>query len=249
MKLTVINSNSTGNAYILESTSGEALLVECGVSWEQIKKALGFNLKKVVGCIVTHEHLDHCKSALQVMAAGINVWATLGTHDAMETTSNHRACVTKGGTHFYCGEGFKVMAFDTKHDCAEPVGYIIHHDECGSVLFLTDSYYSEYKFTNLNNIIIEANYCQKILDKRVIDGTNPKFLRDRVITSHMSLATCKLTLLANDLSQVNNIVLIHLSDGNSDAARFKTEVQEATGKTVHVAAAGMEIENFNKKPF
>lgn len=249
MKLTIINSNSAGNAYILESSSGEALLIECGVRFELIKKALNFNFRKVVGCIVTHEHQDHCKSVNEVMRAGINVWATLGTHDAMGTTGKHRACVTKGGTHFYCGDGFKVMAFDTKHDCAEPVGYIIHHQECGSVLFLTDSYYSEYKFTNLNNIIIEANYCQKILDQRVIDGANPKFLRDRVITSHMSLDTCKLTLQANDLSQVNNIVLVHLSDSNSDAKRFHNEVEQATGKRVHVAAAGMVIENFNKQPF
>jgi uncharacterized surface protein with fasciclin (FAS1) repeats len=64
----------------------------------------------------------------------------------------------------------------------------------------------------------------------------------------MSLDTCKRTLKANDLSQVNNIVLIHLSDGNSDAARFKREVQEVTGKTVWIADAGMEIP-FNRTPF
>jgi ribonuclease BN (tRNA processing enzyme) len=70
-----------------------------------------------------------------------------------------------------------------------------------------------------------------------------------VIESHMSLSTCKDLLKANDLSQVNNIVLIHLSDGNSDAKRFEAEVQEVTGKTVHVANAGLVIENFNKQPF
>ena len=35
-------------------------------------------------------------------------------------------------------------------------------------------------------------------------------LRNRTIKSHMSYDTCKETLLANDLSEVNNIVLIHL---------------------------------------
>lgn len=247
MKLHVINSNSQGNAYILESSIGEALLLECGVRFQQIKEALNFNIRKVVGCLVTHEHQDHCKAVKDVMAAGINVFSTFDTLNALGVSISHRANAIISGQSFLIGD-FKVLPFSVKHDCADPVGYLIHHKECGNVLFLTDSYYCEYTFNGLNNIIIEANYCQSILDKRLQDGANPKFLRDRVITSHMSLATCKDMLKANDLSQVNNIVLIHLSDGNSDAARFRSEVQEATGKMVHVAEPGLSIE-FNKRPF
>jgi phosphoribosyl 1,2-cyclic phosphodiesterase len=44
-------------------------------------------------------------------------------------------------------------------------------------------------------------------------------------------------LKANDLSKVQQIVLIHLSDGNSDEALFKTEIQKLTGKPVYVAPA------------
>lgn len=247
MVLKIINSNSAGNAYILESTSGEALLIECGVRFDMIKRTLNFNLKNVAGCILTHEHGDHAKAVNDVLAAGINVWASAGTHGALSTINHHRARVTKSGHAFNVGS-FKVKAFDVKHDVEEPLGYLIYHQECGSVLFLTDSYYCEYNFSGLNNIIIEANYCQGILDRRLQEGVNPKFLRDRVITSHMSLATCKKTLQAYDLSQVNNIVLIHLSDSNSDADRFKREVQEVTGKRVHVANAGDEM-LFNRTPF
>jgi phosphoribosyl 1,2-cyclic phosphodiesterase len=247
MRLTIINSNSQGNAYILENDR-EALLIECGVRFDKIKKALRFNLKKCVGCLVTHEHQDHCKSVKEVMAAGINVYASYGTHGAMKTEGHHRARFLHPDSVVKIGE-FKIKSFNVKHDAAEPTGFLIQHHECGTVLFLTDSYYSEYTFSGLNNVIVEANYCQSILDKRVQDGMNPKFLRDRVITSHMSLTTCKDLLKANDLSQVNNIVLIHLSDGNSDAKRFQHEVQEVTGKQVHVADAGLVIENFNKKPF
>jgi phosphoribosyl 1,2-cyclic phosphodiesterase len=164
------------------------------------------------------------------------------------TDKSHRAKVMKSGYDFRMGN-FKVLAFDTKHDCAEPLGFVIHHPETGKILFLTDSYFSEYTFPGLNNIIIEANYCQGIIDQRLKEGISEKVLRDRVITSHMSLATCKGLLAANDLSAVNNIVLIHLSDGNSDAKRFKKEVEEQTGKRVHVAEAGLVIENFNKQPF
>lgn len=247
MRLKVINSNSAGNAYILENDR-EALLIECGVRMEKIKQALGYNIMKVAGCIVTHEHQDHCKAVHDVLKSGIKVWASAGTHLAMKTDMHHRSYVCKAGYEFSLGK-FRIKPFELKHDAVEPMGYLINHPECGTLAFITDSYYSEYTFPGLNNIIVEANYCQTILDKRVKDGEDPKFLRDRVITSHMSLATCKDLLQANDLSQVNNIVLIHLSDRNSDANRFKREVEEVTGKSVHVAKAGLVIENFNQKPF
>lgn len=246
MQLHVINSNSAGNAYILESEH-EALLIECGVRFDKIQQALSFNLRKVVGCLITHEHGDHCKSVHDVIKKGINVFSTFGTLNAMGISISHRANAITPGQSFLLGD-FKVLPFRIKHDVVDPVGYLINHKETGNVLFLTDSYYCEYTFTGLNNVIIEANYCQKILDERLRAGENPKTVRDRVITSHMSIDTCKEMLKANDLSQVNNIVLIHLSDKNSHADRFKREVEEATGKVVHIAEAGLTIP-FNKKPF
>lgn len=247
MQLTIINSNSSGNAYVLHNQE-ETLLIECGVRIDRIKEAIGFNVKRVVGCIVTHEHKDHCKAIFDVMNYGINVYASHGTHQAIGSIGKHRARTVAKGKEVIIG-GFKILPFDVKHDCAEPLGFLINHRETGSVLFLTDSYYTEYTFGKLHNVIIEANYCETILERKLSDGTSPKFLRDRVIESHMSLQTCKQTLVANDLTQVNNIVLIHLSDSHSDARRFKKEVEQITGKRVHVADAGLTIDNFNKQPF
>jgi phosphoribosyl 1,2-cyclic phosphodiesterase len=247
MKLKVIASGSSGNAYLLANDQ-EALLIECGIRFLKIKEALNFNLRPVVGCIVTHEHQDHCAGVKDAIKAGIYVYASAGTHEAMGTIASHRAKVVTAGKPAMIG-GFRIIPFDIKHDCAEPLGYLINHAETGTILFLTDSYYVENTFRGLNNIILEANYCQAILDARLKAGEAPRTVRDRVIESHMSLDTCKKTLQANDLSAVNNIVLIHLSNGNSDAGRFKREVEEATGKVVHIAAAGLTIDHFNKTPF
>jgi hypothetical protein len=49
-------------------------------------------------------------------------------------------------------------------------------------------------------------------------------------------------LMANDLTQCKKIVLLHLSDGNSDALRMKNEVEDLTGIETIVADAGMEID-------
>lgn len=56
MKLKVLSSSSRGNAYILKSPTG-TLLIEAGIPFREIQKGLGFDLKGVVGCLVSHEHL------------------------------------------------------------------------------------------------------------------------------------------------------------------------------------------------
>lgn len=252
MDLRILGSDSGGNCYILENDQ-EKLIIECGVNIDVIKRGLGFNLNPVVGCIMTHNHGDHSKSAQGLMKMGVKVYATKGTHDALGTTSHHRAVILPIEKEQEYGEvvhigSFRVIPFTVIHDVPHPVGFLINHPECGTVLFVTDTIYVKQRFRNLNNIIVEANFCQKILDQRLQKGENPQFLRDRIFKSHMSLATCKELLLANDLSKVNNIVLIHLSDRNSDAARFQREISEITGKNVHVAKEGMVLP-FNKTPF
>ena len=137
MKLKVVNTGSVGNCYILESEK-ESLVIECGVKFEQIKQALDFNLSKVAGVLVTHEHGDHAKAIKDVVLAGLNVYCSYGTAVAMGVNS-HRIKPMVKMTDYTIG-GFKVRGFDVEHDVKEPFGFLIHHNECGNVLFLTDSF-------------------------------------------------------------------------------------------------------------
>lgn len=255
MRLVILGSSSAGNCYLLQADSGETLILEAGVGIDKIKQALNFDLKQVVGCLVTHEHGDHARSANALMNLGIDVYASEGTHvtiirglDLSEYMKPilHTMVLISPGRKFRVGNsGFTVVPFDIRHDAAEPLGFLIHHPEMGLTLFLTDSYYSDYSFPPLNNILVEANYSHEILREKGL----AKFRTDRIIQSHMSLETCCGLLEENDLSQVNNIVLIHLSDSNSNADGFRREVQRRTGKSVTIADAGVVIDNFNKTPF
>lgn len=245
MRLKVISTGSIGNAYIL-SNGDEALLIEAGVNIKEIKKALNFDYSKVVGCIVSHSHGDHAKSIKDVMALGITTYASAETLVATSTFVNHNAIQLREKAVHHLG-GFKVMPFSVKHD-VPCMGFLIEHRDCGKVLFLTDTYYCKYTFPGLNNIIIEANYSKAIIDKKYGTDSDKEFLRNRILRSHFSLENCKEMLSANDLSAVNNIVLIHLSDTNSNEKQFVDEVYELTGKNVCAAVSGMEID-FNKTPF
>jgi phosphoribosyl 1,2-cyclic phosphodiesterase len=143
---------------------------------------------------------------------------------------------------------FSVLPFSVQHDAKEPLGFVITHPECGNVLFATDTYYVEYTFSQLSNILIECNYSAEILERNVLAGKVSPAQRSRTLQSHMSYESCLQMLKSNDLSNVNSIVLIHLSDLNSHAEEFREGIQRATGKNVHVAAKGMTI-SFNKTPF
>jgi phosphoribosyl 1,2-cyclic phosphodiesterase len=247
MFLKILNSSSSGNCYILDS-GREALVIEAGVSLAEVKKALGFDVSRVVGCIVSHEHGDHAGKVKSYLRERITVYASCGTITAIEgIVSRPKMDILLPGKEHRIG-GFTVLPFDVQHDAAEPLGFVIHHKECGNVLFATDTYYLAYKFNNLNNVLIECNYRLDILNKNTEAGNLPPVQRNRTLKSHMSYNTCRDALLANDLRAVNNIVLIHLSDGNSNAAEFQQGIHEATGKTVIVAQKGIKIE-FNKTPF
>lgn len=52
----VLGTGSEGNSYLIEA-EGESLLIECGLPYKQILKGINFNIKGMVGCLITHSHL------------------------------------------------------------------------------------------------------------------------------------------------------------------------------------------------
>lgn len=245
MQLKIIGTGSSGNCYILENEK-EALIIELGLNFSKIKEALNFDLSKVVGAIISHCHLDHAKGMKQALDNGIECYSSQGTFQSLNI-QHHNAKIIKSKQAFQI-RNFKILPFNVHHDVNEPLGFLIDHEETGRVLFVTDTTYIDYTFPNLNNIIIEANYCEEIIKEKLGSTWQGEFLKNRILKSHMSLNTCRDTLLANDLSQVQKIVLIHLSDSNSDERKFKKVIEEATGKIVHVANNNQILE-FNKNPF
>lgn len=247
MELKILGSSSKGNCYILESQS-EALVLECGIPFLEVKKALDFNISKVAGVLVSHEHGDHAKYAYDFFNSRIPVYMSVGTsYSVLKKPTHHAVHLVCSGRKEQIGN-FTILPFEVKHDAIEPLGFLIYHPECGLTLFATDTYFLPFTFSGLNNVLIECNYRLDLLENNIQAGRIPKALRDRTLESHMSFETCKEALLANDLTAVNNIVLIHLSDGNSNAEEFRRDIYHATGKTVHIADKGLQI-HFNKSPF
>lgn len=246
MEIRVIGSSSAGNAYVLRNAS-ESLLIECGLSWSAIQTALDYQIGNCSGCIVSHEHGDHAKSVRQVMRHMIPVYASAGTLDALNVGNEQMARPLHEFTMVRIGS-FDVMPFGVQHDAAEPFGYLIRHPECGTILFATDTYYLKYTFPGINHMMIECNYKQDIIDRNVETGLVSDVRRNRTIQSHLSIETLLEIIRANDMANVRNILLIHLSPDNSDAEEFERIVREETGTNVIAARPGITI-NINKQPF
>lgn len=237
MVLIVIGSSSKGNGYVLNGTQ-EALCIEAGTKLIEAKKALNFDLRKVRGCIVTHEHNDHSRYAKDYAEGGIHVLALAQVLEAKGITRNATA-ITLGNA--YRLGGFVVTPFALQHD-VPCVGWVVQHAECGKVVFITDTYACQYRFKGVNNYLLECNYSDEILEANVAAGRVQPAMRDRLLTSHLELSNCIRYLQTSDLSQVQKVVLIHLSDGNSNETQFVQQVREATGKRVYAANAGMVLQ-------
>ena len=238
MKLKVLGSGSAGNCYLLQNEK-ETLIIEAGLPYKTILKGLNFNLSNVVGCLVSHEHLDHSKAIKDIARNGIDVYSSEGTLVRSETM-NHRGKVIKSEEQFKVG-GFTILPFQTEHDAAEPLGFLISHKDTGKILFATDTYYIQYKFNGLKHLLIECNYSKEILERNIEGGLNSSLVK-RLLKSHFSLENVKEFLRATDLSKCEDITLIHLSYGNSNSKEFKGEIERLTGKPVYIADKGLELD-------
>lgn len=241
MELTVLNSSSSGNGYVIQSED-EAIILEAGLGLTTIKAALNFNTKKVKGCIISHLHGDHCKYADRYE----KVFHTMAPRSVIEAKNLRNTSEVVPFQRIQAG-GFTITPFPAHHD-VECLGYIIGHKEIGNVMFLTDSFMCDYIFKGLSHIMIECNYNVDALEDAIDRGATTTYLKNRLRNTHMELQTTKKTLLAQDLSTVQTVTLLHLSSENSDEKLMTEEISGATGKRVFVARKGLTV-NLSKEPY
>ena len=227
-------SGSSGNSYAVDD--GESvLLLEAGIPAKKILSGYLPLLPRVAGCLITHEHGDHAKGAADVAARGVDLYATAGTFEGIPDIDRpYRKHFVRASEQFTLGSWI-VLPFETRHDAAEPCGYLLYSTVAQEkLLFATDTYYIPNSFRALNVIMVECNYSLPLLEESIAAGRVPESMKPRLLQSHFSLENVKDFFFANDMSSVRHIYLLHLSGNNGDAKLFKREIERASGKPVTV---------------
>lgn len=244
MRLRVIGTGSSGNAYILTLDSGRSLLLDAGMPYRQILKTVGADWPHLQAALITHEHNDHAAAVGDLTARGMTIYASAGTAGILcNRIKTHWGIVPVQHNQAFLAAGATVVPFTVQHDAEEPLGFTVTDSATGErLVYATDTYYLRYKVPGVHYWVIECNYCEDALTE-----TDPA-IRRRLLQSHMSLERLKRLLAANDLTQARKIVLVHLSDARSDEARMVREITELTGVETVAARAGMDIK-LTKAPF
>jgi phosphoribosyl 1,2-cyclic phosphodiesterase len=230
-KLKCISSGSQGNSYIIECEN-ETLLLELGVSWNEILKGLSYDLKNVQACLVSHHHQDHAKSIPNAIKSGVSVFS------CEEVSTIYKGVKTlHKGLKKTLG-GFVIIPLPLKHNC-ECYGYIIKHKEFGKIVFATDCLDFKYKIKDVNHWLIECNHSEDLM----IDNMCNNVYSVSASENHLEINKTIKALNANHSCELQNVVLLHLSHGNADKESFIGRVQEEVCfNNVFVAESGFELE-------
>lgn len=225
-------SSSAGNVYTV-SDAETAILVECGLPHSKLRRLVGAEMDRLSACLVSHPHKDHAKCVREILADGLPVYMSAGT--ALELGLEDAGVEPVAHLQQFSVGSLDIVPFDTYHDAAEPLGFVIRSRVDGDVVvFATDTCNLRYRFPGLNILAIEANYDTAILDRC---ERMPEKVRHRIRNTHMEIGTLCDILKGMDLSNCREIWLLHLSDATSHEGHFINKVARCVPPGIRIQAA------------
>ena len=231
MNFKSLASSSAGNAYLVEESGVAPLLIDPGIGFSALSRALGFGVSRLAGCLISHQHGDHSKGAAELVNRAVPTYTSRECAEALGIDVFH---VEHGQAFEACG--WRVTAWDAVHD-VRCLGFIVDAPSGDRLLYCVDSRHIPYRFDRLTHVAIAANFSEALLAERVAAGTMGPSHGERVLRCHMSIERVIEFFKANDLSSLREVHLLHLSAGNSNEAEFRIAAQRAAGVPVFIAGA------------
>jgi len=226
-EIKILETGSSGNFYSIQQDD-QVLLVEAGAKDE---KLIADN--NVVGCLISHEHGDHAKYAHIYARLGIDCYMTPGTIAALEANHYRFRPIEYGFDNRKEVGDFTVVAFEVNHDAAEPAGFLIQAPGDKRILYVSDTSHIKYKFRNISVLMIECNYDDDTLQENMLSRKVAVSHKQRVSSSHLSLKMVLDFLKKNDISKLQEIYLLHLSDMNAHKKKMIDQIEGLAGVPVY----------------
>ena len=222
MEFCSIYSGSSGNCLYVASDHTK-ILVDSGLTGKKIQeglKEIGVDPAELDAMVITHEHVDHIKSAgILSRRYNIPIYANTKTWEAMVNSlgqvSDENIRVFEEYNAFEIGD-ILVQPFEIPHDAACPCGYSFMH-EGNKISIATDIGYvtEEIKanISNANLILLEANHDVEMLKV----GPYPYSLKRRVLSNkgHLSNEDAGKAIVEILGPKTKKVILGHLSKTNN----------------------------------
>jgi ribonuclease BN (tRNA processing enzyme) len=241
MKISIINSRSKANCIVVHNDKS-ALVLDAGSKLENVLQKIGHSPDVEITVLITHKHLDHSRYMEEYIKRGCNVYISAEMYDEYTTKNKPKSNLHRFvANQLYSTKHWDFMPIAVEHDVPN-YGFICEHDDMGEFCYFTDTHYIPVAFKTCRTFLIEANYCPDIINERLDKGLLTEFQYARVRNSHMDINETISFLNRCNSKHMENVVLVHLSDGNSDAKMFVEKVRAKLGITPIVADCNVEIE-------
>lgn len=142
----------------------------------------------------------------------------------------------------YCIGSFKVQCLEVPHN-VPCYSYIIDCSDGIRVLFITDTNEFPYRIKGVHCLMVEANYDEEVILARAVQNEWSR----SASSNHLSIDQAIEVIKRHDTVDLQDIILLHLSDGNSDAKKFQRMVKAETGHDCLIADKGLVVELKNRE--
>jgi phosphoribosyl 1,2-cyclic phosphodiesterase len=248
LRVTILGSGSSGNCTLLE-TDQTRLLVDAGLGKKETLRrlaAVGRDVDRLDGIVISHEHSDHIGSLAQVLGQWrTTVYLNEATHTEVMRIlpeNSHkrldRVEHIRAGQRFIVGD-IEVSPFSIPHDAVDPLGFTFRTNGM-KVAIVTDlGYLPELVKVHLRDsdcLMLESNHDLEMLKV----GPYPWHIKQRVMsrTGHLSNHTVSEFLADAEGfdAHARYVVLAHLSENNNNPDVARISAEEALGRRTGAAA-------------
>ncbi len=253
LRVTILGSGSSGNCTLLE-TGTTRLLVDAGLGKKETLRrlaAVGRDVDRLDGIVISHEHSDHIGSLAQVLGQWrTTVYLNEATHTEVlrilpETSHKRldRVEHIRAGQRFIVGD-IEVSPFAIPHDAVDPLGFTFRTNGT-KVAIVTDlGYLPELVKVHLRDsdvLMLESNHDLEMLKV----GPYPWHIKQRVMsrTGHLSNHTVSEFLADAEAfdARARFVVLAHLSENNNNPDVARISAEEALARRTGAAAFAGEL--------
>ena len=230
-RIKIFGSGSSGNSLAIYDSNGRYIIVDVGLPHKEILRCLNYDLSNCVSVLCSHNHIsDHTKSLGYFIKLGIPCYGN------QDICNNHEGCMIL--PKILKVDGFKVQNFELVHNV--PNNAIIIDTVDGiRILYCTDTEYIPKRVKGVHYAIIECNHDEE----HIIDNAMDDIYSMSHYENHQSIDRCIEYLKAIYSTNLQGVILWHMSGSNIDANKAKMRVQDELGfSNVYVAQKGLEVE-------